>query len=97
MIGNKECFSSLEEKDFHMNIELGDDGRYNAIGIGTIKFKRDYGSDICIKDVMLVPGMKNNLISVLVLEDRGYVIIFSKGKAFLKHVAIGKRNRLELE
>ena len=38
MIGNKELFSSLEEKDLQMHIEMGDDGRYSATGIGTITF-----------------------------------------------------------
>ena len=28
--GNKEPFSSLEEKDLHMHIEMGDDGRHSA-------------------------------------------------------------------
>ena len=38
MMGNKEIFSSLEEKDIFMHIEMGDDGKYIAIGIGTITF-----------------------------------------------------------
>ena len=38
MTGDKEIFSDLEEKDLQMNIEMGDDGRYNATGIGTITF-----------------------------------------------------------
>ena len=36
MKGNKELFSSLEEKDLQMHIDMGDDGRYSATGIGTI-------------------------------------------------------------
>ena len=30
MIDNKDFFSDLEEKDLHMHIEMGDDGRYSA-------------------------------------------------------------------
>ena len=40
MTGNKELFSSLEEKDLHMHIEMGDDGRYSATRIGTVTFQR---------------------------------------------------------
>jgi hypothetical protein len=40
MIGDKEFFSDLEEKDLKMHIEMGDDGRYSEIGIGTITFQR---------------------------------------------------------
>ena len=37
-MGDKELFSSLEEKDLQMHIKMGDDGRYNAIKIRTITF-----------------------------------------------------------
>ena len=40
MMGDKELFSSLEEKDLQMHIEMGDDRRYSAIGIGTVTFQR---------------------------------------------------------
>ena len=38
MTGDKELFSSLEEKDLQMHIEMGDDGQYGATGIGTVTF-----------------------------------------------------------
>ena len=38
MTGDKESFSDLEEKDLRMHIEMGDDGKYSATGIGTITF-----------------------------------------------------------
>ena len=36
---------------------------------------------------MYVPSLKKNLVSVVVLEERGYDVVFSKEKAYLKHVA----------
>lgn len=41
-----------------MHIEMGDDGRYSMINIGTITFLRDSGSPLRLKDVMYVPGLK---------------------------------------
>ena len=38
MMGDKDHFSDLEEKDLQMHIEMGDDARYSATGIGTITF-----------------------------------------------------------
>ena len=38
MTGDKEIFSSLEERDLQMHIEVGDEKRYNATGIGTVTF-----------------------------------------------------------
>jgi hypothetical protein len=32
---------------------------------------------------MHVPGLKKKLVSVAMLEDRGYDIVFSSGKAYL--------------
>ena len=71
-----------------MHIKIGDDGWYNTKGIYNITFKRESGSKIHLKDVMYVFGMKKNLISVMVLKHHGYDVVFSKGKAFLRHVAI---------
>ena len=39
---------------------------------------------------MHVPGLKKNLISVAMLEDKGYDVVFSEGKAFLHSKAIGE-------
>jgi len=90
MTGCKDFFSEMEEKDLQINIELGDDGRYSATGIGTVTFHRESESDFRLKDVMYVPGLKKNLISVAVLEDRGYDVVFSQGKAFLRHITTGQ-------
>ena len=38
MMGDKDLFSDLEEKDIQMHIELGNDGRYSATRIGAITF-----------------------------------------------------------
>lgn len=59
-------------------------------GIRTFTFKRESGTPLKLKDVMYVPGLNKNLISVAMLEDHGYDVIFSKGKAFLRHIAMGK-------
>jgi hypothetical protein len=68
-----------------MHIEKGDDGRYSATGIGTITFQRESGKPFQLKYVMHVLGLKKNLVSVTMLEDRGYEVVFSDGKFFLGH------------
>lgn len=69
-----------------MYIEMGDDGRYIATGIGTITFDREKAS-LRLKDVMFVLELKKNPISIAILEDRGYDVIFSKWKSFQRHIA----------
>ncbi|MBO1694931.1 hypothetical protein, partial [Bacteroides uniformis] len=78
-----DLFTNLDEKDLGVHIEMSDDGRYSAIGISTISFERESGKPFVLKDVMHVPGLKKNLISVAMLEDKGYDVVFSEGKAFL--------------
>ena len=83
MTGDKELFSDLEEKDLQMHIEMGDDGRYSVTAFGTITFYRELGNPFLLKYVMHVPVLKKNLVSVEMLEDKGYDVVFSDGKAFL--------------
>ena len=47
-----------------------------------------------LKDVMHVPGLKKNLVSVAMLEDKGYDIVFIDGKAFLRHKKMGYAKRI---
>ena len=45
---------------------------------------------------MFVPGLKKNIISIAFLEDRGYDVIFSKGKKSLRHIAIGQVKQIRV-
>ena len=87
MTGDKSLFSTLEEKDLKMHIGMGDDERYSVSRVGTIPFQREHGAPITLTDVKYVPGLKKNLVSVMMLEDKLYDVVFSKGKAFLRHIA----------
>ena len=97
MTGDKKLFSDLEEKDLQMHIEMGDDGRYCVTDIGTITFERDSSKPFTLKDVMHVPGLKKNLVSVMMLEDRGYHIVFSEGKAFPQQKTMGQTKRIGIQ
>ena len=90
MIGSRDLFSDLEEKDLQQNIDFGDDGRYSTNNIGTVTFQREFVSPLRLADVLYVPGLRKNLVSVAVLEDRGYEVMFRKGKVILKHIAMGQ-------
>ena len=97
MTGDQNLFSDLEEKDLQMHIDMGDDGRYSATGIGTITFERESGNPFLLKDVMHVPSLKKNLVSVAMLEDKGYDVVFSDGKAFLQHKTTGQTKRIGIQ
>jgi hypothetical protein len=94
MTGDKESFIDLEEKYLIMHIEMGDDGQYSANGIGTITFQRESGKPFQLKNVMHVPDLKKNLVSVTMLEDKGYDVVFSSGKPYLRHKAMGQVKKI---
>ena len=37
-------------------------------------------------DVKYVPRLKRNLVSIVMLEDKGYAVVFNKGNVFLRHI-----------
>lgn len=45
---------------------------------------------------MYVPCLKKNLVSISMFEDRGYDLIFSKGKVFVHHIAMGQVKRIRI-
>eukprot|EP00253_Pinus_taeda_P027338 PITA_27338 len=94
MTGDKNLFSTLEEKDLQMRIMMGDDGKYRVSGEGSVVFQREHGAPLTLIDVKYVPGMKNNILSVAMLEDKGYDVVFSKGKVFLRHIGARQTKRI---
>ena len=46
---------------------------------------------------MYVPRLKKNLVLVMMLEDKGYDAVFSKGKAFLRHITTGQTKRIGIQ
>ena len=94
MTNDKELFSELEEKDLKMHIEMGDDGKYRITSLGTITFQREHATPLTLKNVMHVPGLTKKLVSIAMLEDRGYDVIFSKGKDFIRHIATGQVKKI---
>ena len=86
MTEDKILFSILEVKDLKMHIEMGDDERYSVSKVGMVSFQREHGALITLTDVKCVARLKNNLVSITMLEDKGYDVVFSKGKVFLRHI-----------
>lgn len=86
MTNNNFLFSTLEEKDLQILIVMGNDEKYSVSGVGMVIFQREHGVHLSLTDVKCVRGLKRNLVLIAMLEDRGYVVVFSKGKVFLRHI-----------
>ena len=94
MSGDKNIFSTLEEKDLQMWIKMGDNGNYCVLGEGILVFQRECGAPLTLSAIQYVPGLKKNLVSIAMLEDKGYDVGFSKGKFFLRHIYTGQTKRI---
>ncbi len=83
MACNEEVLSSLSKEDMTAQIVLGNDVKFTGECTGSASFKLDTGENVYMDDMLYVPGLKKNLISVSALEDKGYTVGFSKGKVLV--------------
>jgi hypothetical protein len=71
MTGDKNKFTSLTLKDGG-NVKFGDNSKRKIIGIGNIGKTHSF----VIENVLLVDGLKHNLLSISQLCDKSYNVIF---------------------
>ena len=71
MTGACEMFSKISQTKTDVEVVLGDDSTVRAGGRGTITFQRESMSPMVLGDVLYVPGLKKNLVSVSMIEDQG--------------------------
>ena len=84
MTGHKRFFKDLQEGGTGIHVELGDDAWYQAQGVGTVSFERESGKPLSFADVLYVPGLTKNLISVSTLEDKGYQVKFRDHRVYIR-------------
>ena len=64
MIGAREFFLQLAERALDIEIVLGYDRTMRVFGVGTVTFERESLPPSKVMDILYVPGMKKNLISM---------------------------------
>jgi hypothetical protein len=55
----------------------------NEFGCGTVSFQRESLPSMSLTEVIYVPGLKKNLVSVSFIEERGYKVLFRDGQVIL--------------
>jgi hypothetical protein len=75
----KYSFSNLTHKDSPHKVKLGDDYQYPIKRVEEASYKLDSGKPMKMKEVLYVPGLKKNLISILALDEKGYRVAFVDG------------------
>ena len=85
MTGFREYFSSYKEEDTKFQISMGNLSKLNPVGKGIVQFQRENGKIIPLHDVLYGPSLGMNLISISVLQDRGYNVLFRGTHVLIKH------------
>ena len=68
MTGFKETLASIKTKQFHKKVELADGSTFDIKGVGSTNIQLDLGMLINVEEILYVPGLKKNVLSVTVLE-----------------------------
>ena len=98
MIGFKESFVRLSEHESPHKVKLGDDYQYPIKGSGESSYKLDSGKSLTMKEVLFVPGLKKNLLSISTLDEKGMrvslidgqFIMWPRGKSIDDALVIGE-------
>ena len=70
MTWKKQNLSRLEEKNSPQKVSLGDEYQYPIKGIGESSYKLDSGTSMKMKEVLCVPGLIKNLLSISSLDKK---------------------------
>ena len=79
------ALTDLTEQKSSVEVEMGDETTYSVRGIGSTSFRLDSGTNLKITEILYVPSIKKNLLSISALEDKGFRVTFMEGKALLWH------------
>lgn len=83
MTGNKQWFSDINE-EFRQSVKLGNNSKMAVMGKGTIKLEVD-GTAQIITNVFYIPELRNNLLSVGQLQEKGVAILIQYGECKVYH------------
>jgi hypothetical protein len=61
-------------------VELSDNTKYAVKGVGTTSFQLKSRKILKMSEVLYVPRLKKNLLSISTMEDRGYAVEFVDGQ-----------------
>uniref|UniRef100_A0A2N9FY74 Integrase catalytic domain-containing protein n=1 Tax=Fagus sylvatica TaxID=28930 RepID=A0A2N9FY74_FAGSY len=83
MCANKEWFSDLDE-EFRESVKLGNNSKMAVLGKGNIRLQIA-GVTQVITDVFYIPELKNNLLSIGQLQERGVALLIQHGVCRVYH------------
>jgi hypothetical protein len=83
MTSYKESLLYIVHKDSPHKVKLGDDYHYPIKGVGEASYKLDFEKPMKKKDVLYVPGLKKNNLSISAIDGKGFRIAFIDGEVLM--------------
>ncbi|MCO5611254.1 hypothetical protein L7F22_065506 [Adiantum nelumboides] len=80
----KDLFCSLDAAPAGKKVTCANNASYPIKGVGKILITISDGSDLCLPDVLYVPGIKKNLLSVSSLAKNGLRVIFEDDRCIVQ-------------
>ena len=78
----------------NFQITLGNKAKCTLVGRGTIVFQTESGDRLRATNVLHVPGLGMNLLSVSQLQNKGYDVYFIGKKVYVKHPSWKKKDQI---
>ena len=79
MTGRKEFFHKLDES-INGSVKFGDNSRIQIEGRGEVEVSQKDGSNLCLSNVLFVPKLEANILSLGRLDEEDYRIVMGEGK-----------------
>ncbi|KAL8139088.1 hypothetical protein V2J09_005089 [Rumex salicifolius] len=87
MCGDLALFSNLKQ-GFKRTVKLGNHTKMQVVGKGNVRMAIG-GVNHLVQDVLYVPDLKNNLLSIGQLQERGLAILIKEGQCKVYHPTKG--------
>ena len=90
----RECFSNYQEEQMNFKITIGKKAKCTPIGRGSIVFQTEVGNKLRATNVLHVPGLGMNLLSMSQLQNKGYGVYFIGKRVYVKHSSWKKKAQI---
>ena len=89
IISQHDIFNFLESAPIGNTVTCADNSMYPVKGVGSIVLNAANGSAFTLKDVLYVPGIKKNLLSVSALTRFGLIVKFVDDRCTVHDLSSG--------
>ena len=79
----RSVFLSVLETGSDLHVSSGASTMHAVKGVGCIRFQLELGGSLEVDEVMFVPELKVNLLSISSLENMGYAVMFEDGQVLI--------------